>query len=514
MPLDPVDLLSTRQMAAADRWMTDRGTPGAILMDRAGWAVAEQAERMARGSGSILVLAGPGNNGGDGFVAATRLRARGAPVRVALLGAPGDLTGDCAAAARAWPDAVEDARTVSFDGAGLIVDALFGAGLTRPLAGEAADLVARVNASGRPVLAVDVPSGIDGNTGMAGGCAIRAAATVTFFRLKPGHVLQPGRHHCGETLLADIGIDPAVLDTLDVDVRRNVPASWIGTYPVPTTEGHKYTRGHVLVVSGGLTTSGAARMSARAALRVGAGLVTLASPTPALSVNAAHQTAVMLKACDDAPALAEILADRRRNAVVLGPGLGIGEAARTMVREVLRPNAKGEPLRAAVIDADALMSFRADAAGLAALIAEAPGPVVVTPHDGEFEKLFDDPSLAGSRLDRAREGARRLGATMLLKGPDTVVAEPGGRASIAGEDAPWLATAGSGDVLAGLVGGLLAQGMPAFEAASAAVYLHAAAARRIGPGLIAEDLSEAMPGVLADLFALRRSDEIRTNGSA
>lgn len=503
MPLDPVDLLSTAEMTAADRWMVDRGTPGAILMDRAGWAVAEQAERLGRGRGAILVLAGPGNNGGDGFVAAARLRARGVPVRVALLGALDDLAGDAAAAARAWPDAVEDARGVSFEGAGSVVDALFGAGLARPLDGEAAALVARVNASGMPVLAVDIPSGIDGNTGAARGCAIRAAATVTFFRLKPGHLLQPGRSHCGETVLADIGIDPAVLATLGIATCRNVPAAWIGAYPFPTTEGHKYTRGHALVLSGGPTTSGAARMSARAALRVGAGLVTLASPGPALAVNAAHQTAVMLMACDDAPALAEILADRRKNAVVLGPGLGIGEAARAMVREVLRAKAEREPPRAAVIDADALTSFRADASGLAALIAAAPGPVVVTPHDGEFEKLFDDAALSGSRLDRAREGARRLGAVMLLKGPDTVVAEPGGRASIAGDDAPWLATAGSGDVLAGLVGGLLAQGMPAFEAASAAVYLHAAAARRIGPGLIAEDLSDAMPGVLADLFARR-----------
>ena len=243
-------------------------------------------------------------------------------------------------------------------------------------------------------------------------------------------------------------------------------------------------------------------MSARAALRVGAGLVTLASPGEALAVNAAHQTAVMLKACDDAAALGAILADRRNNAVVLGPGLPVGEATRALVRAALGPVEGPEP-RATVLDAGALASFADAADALAGLIARAPGPVVVTPHDGEFDKLFGHGAIAGSRLDRAREGAKRLGAIMLLKGADTVVAEPGGLAAIAERDMPFLATAGSGDVLAGLVGGLLAQGTPAFAAANAAVYLHAEAAARVGPGLIAEDLAEALPGVLAELYAAR-----------
>ncbi len=499
-----LELLSTAEMARVDRAAIAAGTPGLVLMDRAGSAVADQCRQVLSGGcdPEVIVLCGPGNNGGDGFVAARRLRARGVRVRLALLGTVDALTGDAAEAARGWTSPVEDATTAEFTGAHLIVDALFGAGLSRPLSGDAAQLVERVNASGLPVVAVDVPSGIDGNTGEARGPAIRARWTVTFFRRKPGHLLLPGRGHCGDTMLADIGIDPFVLTDIGPKSFANHPGLWRAVYPWPSVEGHKYTRGHAVVLSGGAATTGAARMSARAALRVGAGLVTLASPTTALAVNGAHLTAIMLRACDGAEDLAAVLGDKRKNAVVLGPGLGVGDATRALVEQALARGGSPDAERAVVLDADALMSFAGDPAALRSLIAAAPGPVVVTPHEGEFSRLFGlggDPK--GSRLDRAREGAASLGAIMLLKGPDTVVAEPGGRACIADEDAPWLATAGSGDVLSGLVGGLLAQAMPAFEAASAAVYLHARTARSIGFGLIAEDLPEHLPAVLTALHA-------------
>lgn len=493
-------LLTTSQMAEADRLTIAAGTPEVILMDRAGAAVAVEAERLWRGGppGDVLVLCGPGNNGGDGFVAASRLRARLVPVRVALLGPMETLKGAAAEAARGWRGPVEPAADAAFGGVTLVVDALFGAGLARPLEGKGAALVRRLNAADLPVLAVDVPSGIEGSSGAMPGEAVQARATVTFFRLKPGHLLLPGRARCGAVTLAEIGIDPAVLGPLGPQTFANDPPLWRGAFPFPALAGHKYTRGHALVLSGSSTTSGAARMSARAALRVGSGLVTLASPSEALAVNAAHQTAVMLKPCDDAAALGEILADARKNAVVLGPGLGVGERTRRLVEVALRPVDAGQPSRSVVLDADALTSFGDDAEALATLCVAA-GPVVVTPHDGEFRRLFGDTATAGSRLDRARRGAQRLGTVVVLKGADTVVAAPDGRASIAHADAPYLATAGSGDVLAGLIGGLLAQGMPAFEAASAAVYLHAAAARRFGPGLIAEDLPESLPAVLAAL---------------
>ncbi|UDL95168.1 NAD(P)H-hydrate dehydratase [Lichenihabitans sp. PAMC28606] len=501
------ELLTTDEMARVDRLMAQRGVPGSILMDRAGAAVAAACETMLGGASSrILVLCGPGNNGGDGIVAAGCLVRRGHRVRLALLGDPGRLGGDAAAALAAWHEPVEAASVASFDQVDLIVDGLFGAGLSRPLDGEAAALVDRVNASRIPVLAIDIPSGLDGNRGTHGeGPAIRAAVTVTFFRYKPGHLLLPGRGRCGTRILADIGIEAAVLPTIAPQAFVNGPDLWIDHYPWPTSEGHKYTRGHALVLSGGATTTGAARMSARAALRVGAGLVTVASPTEALSVNAAHLTAIMLKACDAADDLTSLLADTRKNAVVLGPGLGVGARTRALVECALAPKHPADPLRSVVLDADALTSFAGDSATLRALILTAPGPVIVTPHDGEFAKLFGADAPSGSRLERARAGAARLGATMLLKGPDTVVAEPNGRATIAEADAPWLATAGSGDVLSGLVCGLLGQGMPAFEAASAAVYIHAAAARHVGIGLIAEDLPDALPPVLSALHRTTRT---------
>jgi hydroxyethylthiazole kinase-like uncharacterized protein yjeF len=254
-------------------------------------------------------------------------------------------------------------------------------------------------------------------------------------------------------------------------------------------------------MSGGMTATGAARLAARAALRIGSGLVTMASPRDALAVNAGHLTSIMLKPCDTPAELAALLEDARKTAIVLGPGLGLGAATRPLVEMALRR--QGTETRAAVLDADALTAYAGDAARLAAIVAQAPGPVVVTPHEGEFARLFagrHEVFAASSKLVRARAGAALLGCVLILTGADSVVAAPDGRASIAGADAPWLATAGSGDVLAGLVGGLLAQGMPAFEAASAAVYLHAAAAQRFGPGLISEDLPELLPPVLRDLF--------------
>ncbi len=503
----PIEVVTAAEMAEADRLAASAGTPGAVLMDRAGRAVATVAERMLaeRGGRRVLVLCGPGNNGGDGFVAGVELLRRGFAVEIAALGPVERLRGDAAAAAAAWHGPVGDASTADPVAHDLVVDALFGAGLSRPLDGTAAALVGRVAAAGRPVLAVDLPSGLSGDSGLVlgapSGAAIRATGTVTFFRLKPGHLLMPGRELCGPVTLADIGIASSVLDGIGPTLFHDLPELWGRHYPRPAAAGHKYTRGHLLVVSGPLPTLGAARLSARGGLRIGAGLVTVATPAEALPIHAAQLTAIMLKSFDDPEGLRGILSDARLNAVVMGPGLGHGADAPALVAAALAP---GPGRRAAVLDADALTLFAGRADDLAALVLSAPGPVVVTPHDGEFAKLFDgqDEVLrAPTKVERARAGARRLGAVLVLKGPDTVVAAPDGRAAVAGEDAPWLATAGSGDVLAGMVGGLLAQGMPAFEAAAAAVWLHAAAANHVGPGLISEDLPEALPAVLRALFA-------------
>jgi hydroxyethylthiazole kinase-like uncharacterized protein yjeF len=330
------------------------------------------------------------------------------------------------------------------------------------------------------------------------GVAVKAAQTVTFFRRKPGHLLLPGRTHCGAVRVADIGIPANVLAEIKPQTFANDPALWGGAFPLPTVEGHKYSRGHVVVVSGGLSTTGAARLAARAALRAGSGLVTIASPREALSVNAAASLAVMVRPVDGASELEEFLKDERRNAVVLGPGGGVGKSMRDQVAGALSSWAS------AVLDADALTSFAGDLAGLATLIGKRGGRgVVVTPHEGEFSQLFNviyqDTKVTG-KLEKARLAASFSDAIVVFKGADTVVAAPDGPATIADNAPPYLATAGAGDVLAGLVAGLLAQGMPAFEAASAAVWLHGEAAKAFGPGLITEDLSEELPKVYRRLY--------------
>ena len=382
-------------------------------------------------------------------------------------------------------------------GADVVVDALFGAGLARPIEGKLATLIGRVNASAVPVVAVDVPSGIDGSTGEVRGVAINAVATVTFFRLKPGHLLLPGRIHCGAVQLADIGIPASVLAEIAPKTFANEPALWLAQFPWPKEESHKYARGHAVVVSGPVYSTGAARLAARGALRAGAGLVTVASPRDALQVNAAQLTAIMVREADDARGLNALLADKRKNAVLIGPGVGVGERTKELVLAALASEA------AVVLDADAITSFGEASASLFAGIASRTAPVVLTPHDGEFARLFHD-LVALPKLERARQAAARSGAILVLKGADTVVAAPDGLASINATTSPWLATAGTGDVLGGMVLGLLAQGMPVFLAASAAVWLHGAAANAFGPGLIAEDLPETLPLVLRALKTFER----------
>ena len=509
------ELLTPEEMGRADALAIAAGVPGLSLMEAAGRAVADAASDLVPSKGAAIAVAcGPGNNGGDGFVAARLLREQGYPVRVGLLGSRERLAGDAAAVAGRWGADVESLTSTTLKDADLIIDALFGAGLSRPLDGAAAEIVAAINASGKPVLAVDVPSGLDGTTGRADGAVVQATRTVTFFRMKPGHLLLPGRRLCGEVRLADIGIPRRVLEEIGTRTFANGPALWRAAYAFPSLDAHKYTRGHAVVVSGPAETTGAARLGARGALRIGAGLVTLAGSGAATAINATHCTAVMVRAIPSDGSLAEFLSDRRRNAVLIGPGAGVAAATAASVMTVLGSAA------AAVLDADALTSFVLDAteapvkaAGLGFVVRSADlepvkeglfeaikvreAPVVLTPHEGEFKRLFGE--LSDSKLDRARQAAATSGAVVVVKGPDTVIAAPDGRAAINDNAPPWLATAGSGDVLAGFATGLLAQGMPAFEAACAAVWLHGECANRFGVGLIAEDLPEQLPQVLSAL---------------
>ncbi|WP_183450538.1 NAD(P)H-hydrate dehydratase [Microvirga lupini] len=491
----PELVLTPHEMKQADREAIESGIPGLELMRRAGRAVADLAEKLASAGGKIVVAAGPGQNGGDGFVAAALLAERSYQVSLGLLGSSDRLTGDAAEAAKGWIGEVGRAEDLRFYEADIVIDALFGTGLTRDLEARARIAVERMNASGRPILAVDLPSGIDGETGEVRGVAVKAARTVTFAARKPCHLLMPGRAYCGPVEVADIGISRKTLEARGGALFANGSALWTHVLPRPGLSSHKYERGHTLVASGGATRTGAARLAARAALRIGSGLVTVASPPEALGVNAAHLTAIMLRGCDGPEGLNTILQDPRFNALVLGPALGIHAGTRAMVAVAVHAR------RSLVLDADALTSFEGLASELHGAFRHA--PTVLTPHDGEFSRLFKGhPDLLdpASKLERARRAAAFTGAVLVIKGADTVVAAPDGRAGINENGTPYLATAGSGDTLCGLIAGLMAQGVPAFEAACAGVWIHAEAGASFGPGLIAEDLAEAVPGVLRELL--------------
>lgn len=489
MPATSMHLLLTpEQMGQADQAAITSGVPGFELMEAAGRAVAAALQARWRPC-PVLVLCGPGNNGGDGFVVGRLLQEAGWKVTLALLGKRDALRGDAARHAARWQGQIRSMHTGLLDGVELVVDALFGAGLSRDVDGLAAEMLCAVEQRGLPVCAVDMPSGVDGATGQVRGVAVQAALTVTFFRKKPGHVLFPGRALCGDIVVADIGIPEAVLDSVAAATFENAPPLWNHSFPWPENETHKYRRGHVLV-SGGARMTGAARLVAMAAARVGAGLVTVAVPPEAWSVYAAALTSIMVE-CVEEGVLAPALEDKRRNVIVLGPGAGVTQQTRL---NVLAAAAAG---RALVLDADALTVFADKPKQLFSALR---GPCVLTPHDGEFARLFQ---VEGDRLSRARVAAKRSGTVVILKGADTVVAEPGGRAVINSSAPPWLATAGAGDVLSGMVGGLLAQGMPVFESACAAVWLHGEAAALAGPGMISEDLPSLLPQVLRQLYAQR-----------
>ncbi len=479
-------LLSVAQMQEADRRTVATGIPGVTLMENAGTAVAREA--MRRWSARrVTVLCGPGNNGGDGFVTARVLAASGWPVRIALLGARERLKGDAREHADRWRAAIEPFGTRVLEDAELIVDALFGSGLNRSLDEDVRHTLEAVRERALPVLAVDVPSGVRGDTGETLG-AIAAGCTVTFTRKKPGHVLLPGRDLCGTTCVADIGTPLHVLDGLSIDTFENHPTLWRERLPLLAPDANKYTRGHALLI-GGWPTSGAARMSARGAARCGAGLTTIAVPEEALPVYAAALTSIMVRALAKTQDVAPLLEDKRFSALAIGPGAGVDERTRARVLTLLGSD------RPTVLDADALTVFAPDPAPLFAALS---ARCVLTPHEGEFARLFAALG-AGDKLTRARAAARRSGAVLVLKGADTVIAAPDGRAVINSNAPATLATAGSGDVLTGMILGLLAQGMEPFWAAAAAVWLHGAAAAEFGPGLIAEDLPDMLPVVLRRL---------------
>ena len=478
------ELLTPIEAGIADREMAARGIPVSVLMENAGRAVADAVAAETGYGVFVVAVAGPGDNGGDAFVAAEVLRARG--YKVALIDLSGGKGGEAASAARkGYRGTVMGPRDPSLDRADVVIDGLFGGGLSRPIEGEAAALVARLNDLPVKVFAVDLPSGVNGATGAADGPAVRADRTVTFERRKPGHLLLPGRGLCGRVRVAEIGITAAALAAARSATFANEPALWRHAIPRIDEGAHKYARGHAVVVSGAMIATGASRMAAMSALRAGAGLVTVASPADALLVNACHLTAVMLRRVDDAEALASLLQDSRLNAVCAGPGLAPDAATRDLVRAALGSGA------GVVLDAGALSAFAGSLDEFAAITHER---TVLTPHAGEFARLFGKEE---DKLTDARRAAAATGAVVVYKGADTVIAAPDGRAAINFNAPPTLATAGTGDVLAGIVTAMLAQGVAPFEAAAMAVWLHGDAAGRAGGAMIAEDLIEALRPTIA-----------------
>lgn len=493
-----LEVLTPAEMAKADRLAIARGPLGGYaLMCNAGAAVAAEVLARYPGAPRFDVLCGPGNNGGDGYVVARLLHEAGAAVRVYAERTPREGS-DAALAARDCPTTPLPLDGFRPEAGSVVIDALYGAGLARPLEGAARKAAESCDRAGVPVVAIDLPSGISGESGRALGEAFAADLTVTFFRLKPGHLLEPGRERCGETVLVDIGIPQGVLREIVPAAFVNTPELWRTALPSAKRGQHKYSRGYAAVFSGGHSSTGAARLSAMAAARAGAGAVTVFSPASALAVNAAHLTSIMLRKVDDTSDLVETISARKPDAFVLGPGFGLHRPAKEMVVAVLKEASEG----VLVLDADGLTAFREAPEALFSATRQSVLDVVLTPHEGEFLRLFPDlaDNETRSKLERARQAAERAGAVVILKGPDTVIAAPDGRAAINANGSPWLATAGSGDVLAGLVAGLTAQKMPAWEAACAAVWMHADAALRFGPGLIAEDLPGLIPPVLRELL--------------
>jgi len=488
-PAHGAELLTVAEMYRADAAAIAGGVSGAALMENAGRAIADQI-RNRWASRRITVLCGPGNNGGDGFVVARLLAADGWPVTVALLGRRETLTGDAALAAAGWQGPVRGLEPAVLDDAGLVVDALFGAGLARPLEGAARAVIDAVNERGLPCVAVDVPSGVHGDTGEVMGAAPRCRLTVTFFRRKPGHLLMPGRDFAGETVVADIGIPEAVLLDITPAAFANGPALWLSRYRWPRPGDHKYGRGHALIAGGALMT-GAARLAARAAYRAGAGMVTIASPPSAVPIYAGDLAGLLVSAVANEDEFCALLDDARKNAALIGPGCGVSRTTRQMALGALRRG------KAVVLDADAITVFKDAPADLFEALTGA--AAVLTPHEGEFARLFGH---TGDKLSRVRAAAAECGAVVLLKGTDTVIAAPDGTAAINANAPPTLATAGTGDVLGGIILGLLAQGMAPFDATCAAVWLHGEAATAFGPGLIASDLPELLPKILKQLQLL------------
>jgi ADP-dependent NAD(P)H-hydrate dehydratase / NAD(P)H-hydrate epimerase len=498
-------------MRAVDRWaIDDQGVPSLDLMERAGAGVARAVERLAP-DGPVTVVCGKGNNGGDGLVAARLLREAGRAVTVVVVGRGADLGGDARENLLRLPgeapvrlrgaDRMPGESSGPFAESAAVVDALLGTGFAGEPHGAVAEAIDAVNAVGAPVVSVDVPSGVDASSGVVAGRAVRAAVTVTFHAAKPGLWIRPGKAHAGQVEAIDIGIPRGAPDTARAAVGLIGPPV-LDELPRRGASSTKFSSGHVLVVGGSRGLTGAPRMAAEAAMRAGAGYVTACVPASLQAILASGGPPELMTRGlpDEDGALAAtgvqavLEAADRGGSLALGPGLGRSSAAFACARELA-----GRASVAMVLDADGLNAH----AGRLGELAGRRAPTVLTPHAGELGRLLELPSeeIERERLRHVRAAARLARAVVVLKGDDTLIADPDGRVAVSPGDSPALATAGSGDVLTGVIAALLAQGVPAFTAAAAGVWLHAEAGRRaaqalggVAEGVIASDVIAALAG--------------------
>lgn len=487
------ELLTPDQMSRADALTIERGIAGIELMQNAGDVVFTALHEHFPNAHRILIVAGIGNNGGDGFVLANTLLRENYNVTVAILGDEEKITGDARLAYDDMSKGIPITAHPNFNDFDLIVDAIFGTGLKRKIEGNYVQAFDAINTSPAHVLSIDLPSGVDGQTGEVLPCAIKADVTATFFRYKPGHFLYPGRKLCGEIVSGQIGIPDQILSEISPTLFLNTPKLWFNQYPIIDETGHKYGRGHTLAISGGLDKSGAARLMAKAALRMGSGLVTIACPMETMPIHATCADAIMITKMDTDRELEDVLTDKRINTVCVGPGLNPNAQTRNLVKILLQSN------RSIVLDAGALTAFSEQPEELFDVIKARTSSTILTPHDGEFVRLFPLLKLNGDKVSKAKSAAEKCGATIVLKGADTVIANGLNLAAISNNAPPWLATAGSGDVLCGLIAGLLAQGMSEFEAACAGVWFHGEAGTEAGPGMISSDLEYGVRSVIKNL---------------
>jgi NAD(P)H-hydrate epimerase len=479
-----IELLTTDQVVALEASAVRAGTPIMDLMSNAGVAVAEVVihhfERQP-----TLILCGPGNNGGDGFAVAKILKKNLWPITVATANLDHKMSAAAQAHRLAWKDEILPLDPSLLDEFSLVIDGLFGTGLARPLGSPYLEIIEAMNHLKIPVVSIDMPSGINSNSGDVMGAAVNAAFTVTFGYHKLGHVLYPGRLHAGEVVVKDIGLGRYANPSYFINHTK----LWLPQFPLPTSADHKYTRGHA-VVFGGDEYTGATQLASRGARRVGAGLVTIACSEKTHAIYALSAPGTLTKILHSAKDQQQLIADKRKNAFLIGPGLEPNEPTKKLVQQVMAVK------RSYVLDAGALRAFSNKPHDLFRLCHH---NAVLTPHEGEFSSIFQ---LQGSKVERALAAAKESNAVVVLKGPDTVIANPDGRAYIQNNAPPWLATAGSGDVLSGMILGYLAQGVDPFHAAAMATWIHARSAEEFGFGLIAEDLLFQLPTVLKSLWRL------------